>query len=54
MLVNQCSAFPSETEHVGESVGGLVVGKGERGDGESVVCAGEEVEGKVKEVEEGR
>ena len=44
--------FPFETERVGESVGGSVVGKGEWGDG-SVVRAREEVEGKVIEPEEG-
>ena len=51
--MNQRSALPSETEHVEESVGSLVVGKGGWGDDESVVRAKEEVEGKFREVEEG-
>ena len=44
-LTDPRSAFLSETERAGGSAGGLAVGKGERGDNESVVCAREEIEG---------
>ena len=48
VLVSQRSAS-SEIERVGKSANGLVVGKGEWGEGESGIRASEEDEGKVEE-----
>ena len=47
--VSQRSASSSEIERVGKSANGLVVGKGEWGEGESGIRAREEDEGKVEE-----
>ena len=47
-------ALPSETGRIGESVGGLVVGKGERGNNNSGVRAKEErLEERLKKWEKG-